>query len=270
MTLRLNRTVILATTFILSCGRDTELCNSKPESELSFRVDSLGMVEIGSEILIETGHAFLRITPDCTFFLKSSSYAETFEGQLTSSQSEQLAHNLRLNDWPSGAAMYSTSMCDGPVEKYRLNDSRLTVTSVCHGPNTSEGVSWLRTAVRDALPELTSFGTVRVSALRYAVVAEDPELHAGLPQYRNAPAWPLATPIAEVAQAFDSSTRGIGRQVEGDDAEALAALDRAHRVGEIGRPWFVFVPINENGKLYRLYVRAALPFEDEVGNWQPF
>ncbi len=265
-----DRLVLCVFLVATACSRDARLCTEDPSSELRFRVDSIGMIGSETELLVESGHALLVVSPSCDFFVKTTSFGDVTQGRFTEEQAAELAAKLRLADWPGGEARYQTNLCDGPVETYRFDASRLVVGSLCHGVNTAEGVAWLRSSVRSELAPVAALGTRLRSPIKYVVVRNEQGIDASLPEYRNPQRWPLTSRLSELALPPGSSTAGAGRLADGADADELDALQTLYRDGVTGDPWSHFVPVEDPTGMYRLYLRSVLPFEDADGTWKAF
>ena len=253
-------------------GARNALCDGSDERRLLAQYGGSGAIMAGSTVLTENGYDFLVVDGHCHFWVQRDGFfGDVREGYLDEAQANHVLSTLRLDSWSNLAGGYTSSLCDGPGQRYRYGAAEISIVSRCGAQPGDEPVSWLRPAPRELLVNLHSVGTPARDGVRYTLVEND-ELQSPSTDdaFRNAPAWPLPAPASELAisaEAAASQRPGESRAATGKDAQCLQGLAEAFREGTIGSRIAGFAPTISGGRAFRLFVRDSVPFEDASGLW---
>jgi len=179
---------------------------------------------------------------------------------------------MRVGEWGSLAGSYCTVQVDGAGRKElhaRLGDQELIVDRSCDESDPERGkvAHWALAATSLAIAKLWNGlsevdGPVRFMATR----RPDPKL---TDYFDKTLSWPLLTPVSQLAVEWDD-TDEFRKEVksivaEGEDAAKLRELRRQWLDGEFYSPHFV--PVEENGRYYEVFIRDTIPLEDATGLW---
>jgi len=237
---------------------------------------------LGADVLVEIGSPYVAIGKSCEFWSydavgpRGEPGGVVYTGHLSPNQASEISAMLKLDTWEAlGPVHGRCCVFDFAPSSYHWGSNTLAWvgTPNAAGPPPLPAdfpldLSRLHFELAEVLSEL---GAPTQGPIRYSAIFA-PWLRDQLAE--NAPAWPLETPIAELAvtedEAFELQAQGLPppiHRAEGDDADRLRAIRTAAQNGEFG---FLentgFIPIREpDGSTYILYQRDVGSFESPEG-----
>jgi len=227
----------------------------------------------GSQVLIENGYAFLVIDGTCRYFVQQKKFGDVRTGTLNAHDQESIWQNLRLADWSEYVGCHEPEIfADGGSSwSFRFNSD--TLSTCWQNPIPYDRVKWLVEESRSAIDNLHGSGTPVDGPVRYILVGnpEFAEQAESWPdgQFKNAPLWPLSAPAADLAVELNDAYTATSRRAIDADAQALRAIADSFRAGDIGVSYGGYAPVKDSeSNYYQLFLRDALPFENEDGYWE--
>lgn len=243
-------------------GTTPGICDGSPDLRLAFQVSGGGPTAPGETMLSENGWRFLLVDGTCQAWVLKDSSGPLVRTVLSPDDEAQLATALELSAW-NGITPPPGGCPDANGTSFRFRDQRLS--GVPCGADPASAWAQLNTAADAQLDRLAASGTAWAGDLRYVVLREsspnDP---------RPPVAWPLATPLATIVRDLNQGSgyrRGDSLRATGDDASKLRAI-RTTAAGASSTYGVVydFTRVSDaEGATYQLYVRDALPFEQDDG-----
>jgi hypothetical protein len=253
------------------CGADSEiskpLCDPSQPSAGRVAVemrDNPGRVARGQAVMYDNGAHYIFVDGQCNYWVNHPNqvWDETRSGVLDVETAARLGESLHFGAWSDLRGTWSGDggVFDAPVLIFDDAMSAVICADLCDGP----GVAGAVKAMRDAFPvvaqELWDRGSPAASGVRAIAVAGQPG--PGIPFVD----WPLARPIADFVRSGQSIGVGEGT-LEADVASArsLQELRASFLRGDHGAFVWNMLPVMSDGAYYQLYLRDALPFENELG-----
>jgi len=214
-------------------------------------------------MLAENGWEFLLVDGSCVGWVLGASGQPLVRTLLSADDERQLGDALHLSTW--SAIVPTIGGCaDGPTNSYRFGEQRLT-GSGCGGDGDAHS-AWaeLNAAFSTQLERLAPLGQPWGGDLHYLVLPEQSQNDP-----RAAVPWPLATSLSAVALPEDqlfNYRAGMSRRATGDDATKLRAIRTTSNTPSSDGLTHDFTRVTDaGGANYQLYLRDALPFEQENG-----
>ncbi len=239
-----------------------KICDGSTDIRLAYQLGGGGPAAPGEVMLSENGWRFLLVDGTCQAWVLENSNGPLVRTDLSSDDEAQLATALKLSTW-KGITPPLGGCPDAPGTSFRFGEQRLS-GSVC-GSDPASGWAQLNVAADAQLAHLAASGTAWAGDVRYLVLQESS------PNDPRPPVdWPLATSLATVAlgpdQAFSYRSGGSLRAT-GDDASKLRAIrTTAASASSTYGVTYEFTRVTDaDGGTYQLYVRDALPFEQDNG-----
>lgn len=272
--------LVFALTF-LGCGGgasadDAEqnghlICDGSDEPRLLFQFGYGPEHYPGIDLIHENGYGFLVVDGQCRAWLKRRPIDPVRAGVLDSSAADELARTMRVGEWGSLAGSYCTVQVDGAGRKElhaRLGDQELIVDRSCDESDPERGkvAHWALAATSLAIAQLWNGLSEIDGPVRFMVIREnDPTLTGN---FDTTLEWPLPTPASELSvellDALELREHTPRLIAEGEDARKLRELRRQWLKGDysvLGG----FVPVEEEGRYYMVFLRDTIPLEDENG-----
>ncbi|RAL20084.1 hypothetical protein DL240_18820 [Lujinxingia litoralis] len=217
-------------------------------------------------LMNEHGYDFLMIDGECNYWsYETSGYmAPVVSGSLTEEQAAAISADLSVNDWVN----YDDDFYQQPeyahasVHVFWSPDSSFSCSADCTRWFGNQDATEIRENARQWLQELNESGESNPQAFRIMVIEAPHELHFDAPP----------VPVGFDLQSYVFSEEEYGRYCEGDShyvtgevAVELARLREDFINGMYGSGRFGIAMEDEDGKVYEVYLRDALPQEDENG-----
>lgn len=261
------KAVSLATVLVVALGCQPpprELCSrtsTATDTRFAAQWGGTGDAPAGSQITTQNGHDFLAIDAQCRYWVQRHPDQPTHTGTLSATEVEELSEALMLDQWSSLVGDHLLGGChDGAWGRFRFGALEATATG-CPPSGPEHRIMELRSEVWAAIERLYPQGQPVEGPVRFLLYERDTSASAFA-------VWPLETPAAELAVAPEDASSASGLLAEGTDAEALRTLAARARAGAFGDNLDGSIPIEEEGRAYRLYVRDTVPFEDAQGRWE--
>ncbi|MCG5053207.1 MAG: hypothetical protein KA712_09640 [Myxococcales bacterium] len=230
----------------------------------------LARLAAGSQVVSENGHEFIFIDGKCRYWVASRSVhgplGETRTGVLSPPEVQSIEIRLKLNTWSALEGVHKPEVQVNDASPLRLAVNGLSVLCTDSCSSGQPQVVAIFKEARVLLKELFDKGTALDGPVRIAVVPLD----GTFVSWNSGPApWPLSKPLESFVSPSEALPRGKGHLVEGADAQALRRLRDMQRaetfapLKDVGSS----IPIGSNSSsvLHALYLRDALPIEDEMG-----
>ena len=237
------------------------ICDGSSDVRLAIQVGGGGPAAPGQAMLSENGWEFLLVDGSCVGWVLHGSGEPLVRTLLSADDERQLGAALGLSTW--SAIVPTTGGCaDGPTSSYRFGEQRLT-GSGCGGDMHSAWAE-LNAAFSAQLERLATLGQPWRGDLHYVVLPEQSQNDP-----RAAVPWPLDTALSAVAipedQLFNYHA-GMSHRATGDDATKLRAIRTTSNMPSSDGLTHDFTRVTDAGAAnYQLYVRDALPFEQDNG-----
>ena len=232
-------------------------------------MDGGGQTLPGSQVMSENGFQFLLVEGSCRAWFLQKPAQDVHTVQLSAAAAETLAADMHLVDWAGLQGEYVRNLCDGPSSLLRFGDTRISINSACGGSDPAAAVTGLEDAVRRSLSAAYATAEPVDGAVRFVLVAEQPDVIWPTLVAAAAAPWPLAVAPETLALSFDEALRyqrGSSHALAQPDAGLLRELRRTFFAGGGGQQSGGFVPVlGTGGARYQLFVRDAIPLEDAAG-----
>ena len=249
-----------------------QLCNGSEGIQLGYRVEAGGQELAERRMLRENGYEYFYIDGQCNYWVFGASSIPQINfvsvvhgdlwpmrtGRLDPQQRAQLAHDLLYDRWPELYGEYSPAPgCSHCGWEVFLHVAGAITCGQC---SERPELKVVRDAARAWLPLLYQLGHDAAGPMR--IVAAD-----GI---RNdfggrVLQWTLDFPLAEITLKPFTDSRGRGRLVKGKNAAKVRAM-RQQYMHVLPTATDGSVPVAEpGGKVWALYLRDAMPFEDTAG-----
>ena len=229
------------------------ICTGEPGVRLAVRLVGGGPAPQGQAMQGENGWRLLMVNGSCHAWALDDAAGRLWQTDLTAQAEARLVEGLKVSTW--GALVSTNLSCpDAPGLSLRLAELRR------HGSPCGGGASWedLGSAASLQISSVAEAGTIVDGDLRYLVIEEQVKNDT-----RAAVAWPLATSLASLATDGINYQRGNSLKASGAEAIKLAAI---RTIPDTGGVYYGFTRVTDgDGKTYQLYIRDALPFEQENG-----
>lgn len=218
----------------------------------------------GQAVLFDHGGSFLFVDDQCRYWANNPSqvWDETRSGRLEVEDATRLGRDLHFQAWHDLGATWTDprgGVFDAPVLIFDDGTDAVVCVDFCDVPDVPAEVKAMRDELPIVIQELWDRGRAIVSSVRAVAVPAEPG--PGVPFVE----WPLARPIADFLR---TDAVGFGEGTLEDDvasAQALEDLKTSFLRGDHGAFVWDALPVTSGGAYYLLYVRDALPFEDERG-----
>lgn len=247
------------------------LCDNSDGIRLAAQFGGSGRITPGSAVLVQNGFDFLVVDGHCRYWVQERAHGDVREGQLSNEESIQIFGSLRLDEWSSLAKTYQSSLCDGPFHSYRFGSERIVITPACHATRTDMPVEFIRPAIRELITKLHFSGKPVQGAVRFTLVLNDEAEYPRTSEaFRGAVRWPLESDPRALTVREAANFYGPFQLAQPPSSACLRKVATMFRVGTVGDKYAGFAPVfAPNGELLRLYVRDAIPIEDQNGIWIP-
>ncbi|HEY8927176.1 MAG TPA: hypothetical protein VIU64_22490 [Polyangia bacterium] len=216
-------------------------------------------------MLGENGWEFLLVDGGCVGWVLPSSGQPLVRTVLSADDERQLATSLKLSTW-SAIVPPADGCADGPTNSFRFGEQRL-IGSGC-GSDAQSTWGQLNAAFSAQLERLASLGQLWGGDLHYLVLPEQNQTDP-----RPAVPWPLDTALSTVALPEDQLFNyhpGMSQRATGDDATKLRAIRTTSNIPSSDGLTHDFTRITDGSRTnYQLYIRDALPLEQENGLLPP-
>ena len=203
----------------------------------------------------ENGWQLLIVDGNCHAWALSEVAGHLRQADLDAQGEARLAQELKVETWKDLVPSAGGSCFDAPGLSLRFGDVRRD------GPTCGGGAVWedLAATTSAQVIAITETGASVEGDLRYLVIAE-----AAKEDARPAVTWPLATSLMSLATDSVTYTPGHSRAATGDDATALRAIRTIPE--RTAANYYGFTRVSDgDGRTYQVYMRDALPFEQENG-----
>jgi len=249
----------------------TDICSGATGLTLIYYRDpTLSSVPPGSQVVRENGMSFLFMDGGCHYWVfgaSSSELEETRSGALSAADAAALAADLSYAEWPSLAGRYrpSSVLFDGAWDVLNNGSQSVACVAQCSWDEAPPQLKSIYDKATAWLRRLHEMGSPLDTWMRVASV----DLTSAFPTwaYKVAP-WSLTVPVTSLELPYNGPIlRGTSFRVDGSDAIALRSLRKA-QAAEAYNPAFVgtFIPVRStDGRLFGVYARDGLPFEDARG-----
>lgn len=225
----------------------------------------VGRLAQGQAVMFDNGGLYLFVDGRCNYWVSNPSerWAETRTGVLDAASALELGERLHFNAWDDLGGVWSDptgGVFDAPVLVFDDSKNAVVCVELCGAPDVPAAVKAMRDDYAIVEQELWDRGEPVVSGVRAIAVASEPG--PGIPFVD----WPLSRPISDFVRTVPSIEFGEGT-LEDDpvSARALKELRASFVRGDHGAFVWDMLPVSFDGAYYRLYLRDALPFEDERG-----
>jgi hypothetical protein len=246
------------------------LCDGTDQIRFAYQVAGGGPVMPGSEVLSENGFVYLLVSGTCHYWALQDVQGAVREGELSAAAAASFTTELRLGMW-SDLPPQGPSCPDAPSAVVRFADDRYELPSPCPAQDAGAGTA-LADAVRARAQSLHDAGAPVAGSVRFVLVMEGADWSTAVRE-RAAP-WPLAEAAADVALTPGQARmyqRGSSRRASGDEAAALRDVRDASAAADVRQLTGGFIPVVDgSGGRYQLYVRDAIPPENDQGLLPPF
>jgi len=238
------------------------ICDGSAAVRLAIQVSGGGPALPGNTMLSENGWRFLLVDGTCTVWVLKAFGDALVREALSADAEAQLATALKLSTWDRIAP--PTGSCpDAAGLSFRFDEQRLSSSSCDFARDSPWGQ--LAAAADEQLDGFAAAGEVWAGDLRYLVLQESTPTDSRPPV-----AWPLDTAVEPLAldadQAFGYRAGGSLRAT-GDEAAKLRVIrtTAAAATATYGVPYDFTRVMDARGGTYQLYIRDALPFEQDNG-----
>lgn len=249
------------------------LCDGSDEPRLLIQYGYEPERFAGFDLHFENGYGFLVVDGSCRFWGTQRPWSPVRAGTLEPRQIDNLVGILRLGDWEHFVGSYCSVPTDSMGPKWmkaRLGDAEIVIDRECEETEDDKVkfVDWILRTTPLSIAQLEANHAPTDGPMRFVLV-RDPMTNM-LDLFDHATSWPLATSAHDVSvdwgnvDWFRETQKSL--VAEGEEAQALRELANRYRRGEFGSP-DGFIPIEQYGWYYRLYVRDTIPIEDDDGLW---
>jgi hypothetical protein len=275
----LRRTTVLTLTacFTLACGGDdtfaaegdeptTErICDGSQDLRLAWFL-SFGGGVVRTDFQFEVGFYYLYVRGDCQYWVVpyrdgDPMWIETHTGVLDEAQESGLIELLHYGDWDDLLGVWDEpEVWDAGVMRVHDGHSESGIGCVHECPGAPQAVHDMRNAFKAQLQHWWDVGEPSTGAMRVLAVAT--------PEGENTTdpvPWTVDLDLAPLAVTYEESVcRGMSKLVD-DPATAAALREFRAEHAEALQEFTDFYVEVEPGVVYELYLRDALPFENEYG-----
>ena len=239
------------------------LCDGSQDLRLAWFVGGGGQVV--TEMQRELGFAYLYVRGDCRYWVlpyqgpPALDVREARTGVLDAGEAAELAEMLdygnlaalAAEDWPQQGGE------DGPTNFLHDGEDLIACTDTCLGA--PESVQTMTTAGPDYFLELWEAG----EPMSDAPMRIQARFLGGAPT-DDVPVWDLGLDLSEVdTTPIELSMQGTSTLV--DDPEIAAALRQFRAQNPEATAYYEPIVVNDSGGAYEVFVRDALPLENEQG-----
>lgn len=207
-------------------------------------------------LLYENGGSYVFVDAHCNYWVNDSAWDGTRTGTLDLTTAMRLGDALRLNMWPDFYGQWHGSgYADAPSLVFDDSTRAIGCSAFCMGEHVPAVVQQMRDAFPLVVAELWAAGVSAPSAVRAVAFQRDEVPNVSYVE------WPLARPISDFVRMDSAYGEGV---LEEDAAAVLKELRASFVRGDHG-PFRNTLDVTSGGSYYEVYVRDALPFEDETG-----
>lgn len=267
-------------TITSACGGDTttadggetgdeptleRICDGSQDLRLAWFL-SFGGGIVRTEFQYEVGFYYLYVRGDCRYWVLpyrdgDPTWIETHTGVLDEAQETELVELLHYGDWDDLLGVWpEPGSFDAAIQRVHDGHSESGIGCVGECPDAPQVVQDIRAAHSSQLQHWWALGEPSTGPMRVLAVA----IPAGENTVPPVP-WTVDLDLAPLAVDYEQSfCRGMSKLV--DDPTTVAALRefRAQHADALEDFTDFYVEV-EPGVMYELYLRDALPFEDEHG-----
>jgi hypothetical protein len=260
----------------LACGDGTSategdepaterICDGSQDLRLAWFASFAGGV-VRTALQYEVGFNYLYVRGDCHYWVVpyrdgDPMWQETHTGVLDETQETELVELLHYGDWDELLGVWpDPGVYDAPVMRVHDGHSESGIGCVHECPDAPQAVQDMRSAYGAQLQHWWEVGEPSTGPMRVLAVLT--------PEGENTTdpvPWTVDLDLAPLAVGYEESfCRGMSKLV--DDPASAAALRefRAEHADALQEFADFYVEV-EPGVVYELYLRDALPFEDEYG-----
>ena len=245
------------------------ICDGSADIRLAIRIAGGGPGSAGMTMLSENGFRLLLIDGACDAWILNGHNDPLRILSVSRAREQQLIAALRLGHWGEISTFPGGGCADAPAIAYRFADERIS-GPVC-GLANDHPLHTLNEAFAQQVQELYAAGTPVSGKVRYLLIEDNGEARLDA---RRPFIWQLNIPADAVPLSKEEATfyrGGNSQQATGTDAERLRGIRTTTANGTLpnGTTLDFTTIAGPDNTLYLLYIRDALPFEDDSGLLPP-
>ncbi|TXD37911.1 hypothetical protein FRC96_08090 [Lujinxingia vulgaris] len=243
-----------------------DICDGSSDLRLVYRSIGSGLLSSEGRLMSEHGHDFLMIDGECNYWsYEASGYmAPVVSGSLTAEQAAAISADLSVGDWDD----YDDGHYQQPEHTHASRssfwspDSSFSCSGDCTRRFGNQDATEIRENARHWMQELNENGESNPQAFRLIVIEAIRDFHIDVPP---APAGfdPQLYLFGE--DEYARYCEGDSRYVTGEAVVELARLREDFMNGVYGSGFPGMALEGEDGKIFEVFLRDALPQEGEDG-----